>query len=149
MLKACSVRRGFSSSRKPSRVFRGVEKLAEQAPDVVPEVDERRQYQRVEPEGATITMIVSGETVTFDIDNLSEGGALIAGRIGAPIGSVVDLRVNLPELLPIPLQARLLRYVPQAGGEYTAVMFLSVSELVANWISDLVLQGLREAFPEL
>jgi hypothetical protein len=126
-----------------------VKKLAEQALDVVPDADERRQYQRVAPEGATVTVIVSGLTVTFDIGNLSEGGALIAGRIAAPVGSVIDLRVNLPELLPIPLQARLLRYVPQAGGEYTAVMFLSASELLANWISEIVLQGLRAAFPEL
>jgi hypothetical protein len=126
-----------------------VDKLAEHALGVVPDADERRQYQRVEPEGATATIIVAAATVTFDIDNLSEGGALIAGRIGSAIGSVVDLRVNVPELLPIPLQARLLRYVPQAGGEYTAVMFLSASELLANWISEVVLQGLRAAFPEL
>jgi hypothetical protein len=126
-----------------------VEKLAEQALPVFAETDERREYQRVDPEGATVTVIVSSETLTFGIDNLSEGGALIAGRIGAPIGSVIDLRVNLPELLPIPLQARQLRYVPQAGGEYTAVMFLSSSELLASWISDVVLQGLRAAFPEL
>ena len=119
----------------------------------VPEVDERRQYQRVEPQGATVDAGLSDQSATqpatFDIDNLSAGGALIAGRINAPVGSVLDLRVNLPGMSSVTLSARLLRHVPRPGCEYTAVMFLSPSETLETWISDIVLQGVRAAFPEL
>ena len=115
----------------------------------VPEVDERREHQRVEPEGATVEAVLDAGTATFDIDNLSEGGALIAGKLAADVGTIVDLRVHLPGASVIVLPAFVLRYVPRAGREYTAVKFLSRSETLANWISDVVLQGLRAAFPEL
>ena len=115
----------------------------------VPEVDERRQYQRVEPQGATVDAVLSGTPASFDIDNLSEGGALIAGKLAVETGTTVDLRVNLPGSAAILLPARVLRHVPRAGREYTAVMFLSSSEQLTQWISDVVLQGLRAAFPDL
>jgi len=41
------------------------------------------------------------------------------------------------------------RHVPRAGKEYTAVMFLLSSDQLTQWISDIVLQGLRAAFPDL
>jgi hypothetical protein len=115
----------------------------------VPEVDERRQHQRVEPQGATVDLVISGQPVAFAIDNLSEGGALVAGRIALDPNSAFELRIQLPGAAPIPMWARVLRYVPRAGQEYTALLFLSPSQALANWISDVVLQGLRAAFPEL
>jgi len=115
----------------------------------VPEVDERRHYQRVEPEGATVVAALPTGTATFAIDNLSEGGALIAGKIAVEAGGIVDLCVQLPGLSAIGVRARVLRHVPRADHEYTAVMFLSSSEALAHWISDVVLEGLRAAFPDL
>lgn len=113
----------------------------------VPEVDERREHQRVEPRGATAETVLSGQTLTFGIDNLSEGGALIAGRIAGELHSRVELRIRLPGAPPIPMPARLLRYVPRGGQDYTAVMFLAPSDALTHWISDVVLEGLRSAFP--
>ena len=116
---------------------------------VVPEVDERRQYQRVEPEGATIEAQVAGKTIALGIDNLSEGGALIAGRLDLEQGASCELQVALPGIAPILLTARIIRHVPRPQGDYTAVMFLTSSDLLAHWITEIVLAGLRAAFPEL
>jgi hypothetical protein len=115
----------------------------------LPEVDERRQHQRVEVEGATIEAFLPRETITLAIDNLSEGGALIAGRIEVELGSSVEMRVHLPGIAAITLTARVLRHVPRGGKDCSAVMFLTSSDLLAHWITELVLQGLRAAFPEL
>ena len=114
-----------------------------------PEVDERRQYQRVEPQGATVELVMSGQPATFGIDNLSEGGALIAGKILIDPTSAFELRINLPGATAIPMWGRVLRHMPRPAGEYTAVLFLSSSPSLANWISEVVLEGLRAAFPEL
>jgi hypothetical protein len=116
---------------------------------VVPQVDERRQYQRVEPQGAKVEGQVAGKPIAYDIDNLSEGGALIAGRLDLEQGASCDLQIALPGMAPIPLKARIVRHVARPQGDYTAVMFLTPSEQLAHWISDIVLQGLRTAFPEL
>jgi hypothetical protein len=115
----------------------------------LPEVDERRQHQRIEPQGATVDLTISGQPVAFAIDNLSEGGALVAGRIALDPTSAFELSIQLPGAAPIPIWARVLRYVPRGGQEYTALLFLSSSEALAEWISEVVLQGLRAAFPEL
>ena len=114
-----------------------------------PEVDERRQHQRVEPLGGTVELVMSGQPATFSIDNLSEGGALIAGKITIDPASAFELRINLPGAAAIPIWGRVLRHMPRAGAEYTAVSFLSSSPSLANWISEVVLEGLRAAFPEL
>jgi len=126
-----------------------VEKQAGHTLRALPEVDERRQHQRVEPQGATVDVLQSGGTETFDIDNLSEGGALIAGRVVVDLSTTLELRIQLPGLAAFVLPARVLRHVPRAGKEYTAVMFLLSSDQLTQWISDIVLQGLRAAFPDL
>jgi len=115
----------------------------------VPEVDERRQHQRIEPHGATVDLTQSGQPVVFPIDNLSEGGALIAGKITIDPASAFELRIQLPGGTPIQVWARVLRHVPRGGQEYTALLFLSSSDALAHWISEVVLEGLRAAFPEL
>ena len=115
----------------------------------LPEVDERRQHQRVEPQGASVDLSLSGQPVAFPIENLSEGGALIAGRIALDPTSAFELRIQLPGAAPIPMWARVLRHVPRAGLDCTAVLFLSSSDALSNWISEVVLEGLRAAFPEL
>jgi hypothetical protein len=114
-----------------------------------PEVDDRRQHQRIEPEGATVEVAVMGQPVTFDIDNLSEGGALIAGRVDVPLGAVVDMLLRLPDASPIATSGRVLRHMPRGGKEFTAVVFQQPSDDLRSWISEIVLQGLKAAFPEL
>ena len=114
-----------------------------------PEVDERRQHQRIAPQGGTIDLTQSGQAMVFPIDNLSEGGALVAGKITVDPTSAFELRIQLPGGGPIQVWARVLRHVPRAGQEYTALLFLSSSDALANWISEVVLEGLRAAFPEL
>jgi hypothetical protein len=116
---------------------------------VVSELDERRQYQRVESQGATVEAQVAGKTIALGIDNLSEGGALIAGRLDLEQGACCELQIALPGIAPIPLTARIIRHVARPQGDYTAVMFLTSSDLLVHWISDVVLEGLRAAFPEL
>ncbi len=114
----------------------------------MPEVDERRQYQRVEPEGARVEAVLSGQVIVLDIDNLSEGGALIAGRLDMEGGVTLDLRLMLPGLAPFSLPARVLRHLSRAGVEFTAVTFLSASNTLSHWIGGLVLEGLYAAFPD-
>ncbi|HET6146324.1 MAG TPA: PilZ domain-containing protein [Polyangia bacterium] len=115
----------------------------------VPEVDERRRHQRVESQGASIELSLSGQPLAFTIDNLSEGGALIAGRIPLDRDLAFELHIQLPGGAPIHMWARVVRYTLRAGQDFTALLFLSSSDELAHWISDVVLQGLRAAFPEL
>jgi PilZ domain len=114
----------------------------------IPEVDDRRQYQRVEPEGARIEASLSGKVVALDIDNLSEGGALLAGRLDMEGGVTLNLRLLLPGVAPFSLPARVLRHLSRAGRDFTAVTFLTGSSELSHWISELVLEGLYAAFPE-
>jgi PilZ domain len=126
-----------------------VDKVTGSGLRAVLEVDDRRQHQRVEPEGGTVEAQIAGKTVIFAIDNLSEGGALIAGRLEVDQGASCELRIALPGIAPIVLTARIVRHVTRLPVDYTAVMFLTSSDLLAHWISEIVLQGLRAAFPEL
>jgi hypothetical protein len=117
------------------------------------EPDERRQHQRIEPEGATVQLAGRDGTppLSFEIDNLSEGGALIVGRMESPAGegATLQLSILLAGAAPIPMPVRVIRNVSRGGKDFTALMFLRDSPELGHWIEDVVLQGLRAAFPEL
>jgi hypothetical protein len=112
-------------------------------------VDDRRAHPRIEPEGATADVVVMGVVTMFDVDNLSEGGALVQGRIDVPLGTIVDLSLHLPDAPSIAMSARVQRHTPRGDKEFTALVFQKPSDALKNWISDIVLQGLRAAFPEI
>jgi hypothetical protein len=114
-------------------------------------VDERRQHQRVVPEGATVRLETPDRSLValFNVDNLSEGGALIAGRIDVEPGTTVNIEICLAGVPPFAVPARILRHVGRGESHSTALMFLRESPELSQWIGDLVLQGLRAAFPEI
>ena len=111
-------------------------------------VDERRQHQRIEPEGGMVEVALAGETARFKIENLSEGGALVQGGLELALGTVLDIWISLPGAAPISITARVLRHTFGGGRDCTAMVFLRTSDELRDWISELVLQGLRAAFPE-
>jgi hypothetical protein len=124
-----------------------VEKRVQAPARPVLEVDDRRQHQRIEPAGATVELTLEGQTRRFDIDNLSEGGALIHGRIEVPLGTSVRLTIALPDLAPIPIQARVLRHMLRGGKDHTALVFAESSDDLRDWIGEVVLRALHAAFP--
>jgi hypothetical protein len=111
--------------------------------------DNRRRHERVAIDDAFADVIVGGESHRYVIDNLSEGGALLAGPIAGPVGTQVMLKIFLQNLDPVDVSARIVRHESSDGNTYIAVCFTASVAKLRDAIHELVLQALTQFFPDM
>ena len=105
------------------------------------EGDDRRMHQRIEIPDAEVEVVLGDSRRRLGLDSMSEGGALIAGKIDRPVGTVVQLVIRLARLAPVATTAKIMRHQGPPGEEKTAVAFQDLAPALREHVHELVLRA--------
>jgi len=113
-------------------------------PPTTPGSGDRRREPRCEV-AATATVLAAGSRClgTYVVENLSAGGALLAGDAALAVGGRVRLLLHLPRRRPIGLTADVLRRDGDPPARRFAVAFRNLTPLMQDAIQRFVLISLQ------
>ena len=77
------------------------------------------------------------------VENLSAGGALLKGAPLLPLGSLLQIELELPEGLRLPLFAEVVRQAAHQSDKTVALAFKGLTASVEDTISDAVVRQLE------
>lgn len=104
---------------------------------------DRRASERFETK-SRLTVIHLGRRATYPLRNLSVGGASIIGEIGVPVGSRVEVALDMPLYPTVRLRARILRREDHGGAVHYAAQFVHEDDLTQDHIQSGLLSELEQ-----
>ncbi|MBI2894166.1 MAG: PilZ domain-containing protein [Deltaproteobacteria bacterium] len=106
---------------------------------------ERRAHPRRQVVAAATVFTDQGCIGPLVVDNLSAGGAILAGHAGPPIDTAARVLLQLPGRALIAMPARVVRSSDGDGGPSFAIAFSNVSAAIEDTIQEAVLSALESS----
>jgi PilZ domain len=110
--------------------------------DRIAQSHERRRGSRASPVGSAIVMTRTSYVGTYELENLSEGGALLVGEAGLAVGEQVTILLQLRlQSRRFAIEAFVVRHARQGDRRVFAIHFMNPSDEVTGQIRHAVHQA--------
>lgn len=104
---------------------------------------ERRRHPRVKFDAEAVLSVDGTEIGTFQVQDLSAGGAFLVGAQAPVVGARVDVRIVYDRLSNARLEATVVRSAPCGAGTGVGIQFLPAASAIEELLRRTVLAELE------
>ncbi len=106
---------------------------------------DRRRHPRVKFDAEAVLSVDGAEVGTFQVRDLSAGGAFLVGARAPTLGARVSVRIIYARLSGARIEATVVRSAPCSAGVGVGVQFLPAASKIEEMLQQTVLAELERA----